>query len=183
MSLVVVETQYDEPTSFEQMSAEEERLTPCLTARQATWQYSLLSKDRCRMICIYKALDAESVRTGYHTARVFFSRTWGGELLEPQNRQSQTSEISRVVLEAAYPALSPAEWAEIQSKLLHIFSQSGITGKAYRSLDRSTVVWELSGTEVEPIQEALNQADIRYNRIWTADLLNLETWASLSSAS
>jgi hypothetical protein len=177
MSLVIVETQYDEPTSFDRMSAEEERLTPCLTARQATWRYSLLSNDRRRMICTYKALDAESVRTGYHTAKVFFSRTWAGELLEPQNSQFQESE-SRVVIEATYPALSQNEWTEIQSKLRHIFSQSGIAWKAYQSLDRTAVIWELQGTEIEPIQEGLNQSNIHYNRIWSADLLSLETWAS-----
>lgn len=180
MSLVIVETQYDKPATFNQLNEEEERLGPHLDARQATWRYSLLSDDRHRMVCMYDAPDAKSVKTGHETANVSFNRIWVGELLEPETSQTQPATTARIVMEATYPALNQDEWNEIQGKLLNNFSEQGIEClRAYRSLDRTTAIWELQSPDVQTVQQAQQQANIPYDRIWSAELLNPEIWAGL----
>lgn len=184
MSLVVVETLFDKAVTFDRLNEEEERLVPCLNIRQVTWRYSLLSDDRHRMICTYEAPDAESVRTGYHRANVFFNRIWPGELLEPETIQHQQSITARTVIEATSPALSQDEWNEIKHKLLHNFSEQRIEWlRAYRSLDRTTVIWELNAPDVQTVQTAQQQASIPCDRIWSAELLNPEIWAGLGFSS
>jgi hypothetical protein len=186
MSLVIVETLYDEPLTFDRMSEEEERLVPCLTARQATWRYSLLSIDRYRTICTYNAPDAESVRIGYHRANVFFSRTWTGEMYEPPTAQSPQIEPQiepRIVMEVTCPALSQDKWQEMKNNLLHCYSEQGIEWlRAYVSLDRTTLIWELNAPTVETVENAQRQSQIPFDRIWLAELLNPEIWAELASS-
>jgi hypothetical protein len=180
MSLAIVETQYDEPLTFDRMNEEEDRLVPCLADRYAIWRYSLLSDDRCRTICTYEARDAESVRVAHHKAKVFFSRIWAGEILEPENDQPQPLINPRIVMEATYSALSQEEWSEIQHQLLHCYSEQGIEWlRAYLSLDRTTAVWELQAPNVESVQAAHQKGKIACDRIWSAKLLNPEIWAEL----
>lgn len=180
MSLVIVETLYDEPVTFDRLNEEEERLVPCLTIRQVTWRYSLLSDDRHRTICTYDAPDAEAVRTGHRMAKVPFHRIWAGELLEFQMSQPQLSPVSRIVMEATSLALSQDEWHKINRKFLHALSEQKIDWlRTYRSLDRTTTFWELQSPDVQIVQSAQQQVYVPCDRIWSAELLNPEIWAGL----
>jgi hypothetical protein len=180
MSLVIVETQYDDPPTFDQLNEEEERLAPQLNARQTTWRYSLLSDDHHRMICTYEAPDAETVRTGHEAANAFFDRIWTGELLELGTSQTQPSTTARIVMEATYPALSQGEWNEIKGKLLNNFSEQRIEClKIYRSLDRTTAIWELHAPDVQTVQSVQQQANVPCDRIWSAELVNPEILVGL----
>jgi hypothetical protein len=180
MSLVIVETQYDEPATFEQLNAEEERLIPHLSARQATWQHSLLSDDRHRMICIYEAPNAEFLRAGHDVANVFFNRIWDGEIFELETSQPQPSTVSRIVMEATYPALSSDDWEQIRGQLLQSFSEQGVEClRIYLSSDRTTVIWELSAPDVQTVQAVQQQTNAPCDRIWSGELVNPEIWAGL----
>jgi Protein of unknown function (DUF4242) len=85
MSLVIVETLVDYPLTSEKLTDTDLRVLACLGERQATWRYSLLSSDRHRMLCLFEAPDAESVRESY--------RKGGGSFT-----QAEWDEANRYVL-------------------------------------------------------------------------------------
>lgn len=82
MSRVVVERNFASPQSDEDMAAVANRERPCLEIFGVTWRRSLLSQDRCRMVCEYDAADAESVRRVQREAEAQFDRVWAADVIE-----------------------------------------------------------------------------------------------------
>ena len=62
LSVVVVERSFTEPVAFEEIAAREEAGAWCLDTHRVRFLRSYFSSDRRRMICLYEAPDAESVR-------------------------------------------------------------------------------------------------------------------------
>ncbi|XHX77631.1 MAG: nickel-binding protein [Stenomitos frigidus ULC029] len=75
MSLIIVETNAEQPLTTEVLNAIAQRVSPCLKERDVKWRFSLLSSDRYCMLCTYEAPDAESVREAYRKGRRHSSRT------------------------------------------------------------------------------------------------------------
>jgi|KBSMisStandDraft_5_1062788.scaffolds.fasta_scaffold4403641_1 hypothetical protein len=79
MTLIIIESSWEEPISDEEFDALAERVTPCLDERQATWVTSYMATDRRRRVCVFEARDAESVRQAYRLSGVKFDRVWAAE--------------------------------------------------------------------------------------------------------
>ena len=82
MSLIIIETSWEQPISDQEFDAEAERVIPCLDEREATWITSYMATDRRRRICVFEARDAESVRQAYRLSGVKFERVWAAEQIK-----------------------------------------------------------------------------------------------------
>lgn len=172
MSLIIVETAADQPLTDEILGDAHRRVLPCLEARDAIWQYSLLSTDRQRMICTFKAPDAESVRESYRRAGLPACPVWTGDLIE-QNRVPQQTLTTVQVMEGTYPSLNETDWQEISRKILHYCAAWNIEWlRSYLSLDRTKVVYELNSPDIKLMQAAQQELGISCDRIWSAQILN-----------
>jgi hypothetical protein len=78
-TLVVVERHFDEPMAFEELEAREARHSWCLEVRGVVFQRTLMSPDGRRMLCLYRAPDAESVREAQREAGLPFTTVWAAE--------------------------------------------------------------------------------------------------------
>ena len=76
MEIVVVERTFAESVPFESVQALEDAFSWCLDMRQVTFLHYYFSLDRRRMICVYEAPDAESVRDANTQAKLPFDRVW-----------------------------------------------------------------------------------------------------------
>jgi hypothetical protein len=76
MTTVVVERSFAEPVAFEEIQAKEDEGGECLEAHGVRFLRSYFSRDRRRMVCLYEAPDAESVRIAEERAGVPFDRAW-----------------------------------------------------------------------------------------------------------
>jgi hypothetical protein len=82
--LHVVERSFAAPVSFESIQEIEDRGAWCLEAHRVRFAYTYFSFDRRRMLCMYEAPDAESVRRAQAQAGLPFDRVWPATLyLEP----------------------------------------------------------------------------------------------------
>lgn len=171
MSLVIVENPGEQLLTDEVLHEADQRVLPCLQARNATWQYSLLAVDRQRMICTFNAPDAESVRDSYRKAG-FPSRTiWSGELIKLTD-ETQLNTMTRYVIEGTYPSLSKTDWDEISQKMQRYCAEHEIEWlQSYISRDRTKVIYELIASDITSIQEAPHQLGIACDRIWSAEVL------------
>lgn len=89
MSTVVVERSFAEPVAFEDIQALEDRGGWCLEAHGVRFLKTYFSRDRRRMICLYEAPDAESVRLAEQKAGVPFESAWATQVIhhaEPEPR-------------------------------------------------------------------------------------------------
>jgi hypothetical protein len=112
MSLVIVKTVAEQPMTDANLEEMDRIGLPCLQAHGVTWRYSLLSSDRCQMICTFDAPDAASVRNAYAKMGVQKRAIWAGELIQLEGTLPDSAECS--VIEAHYPALSETDWHEVQ---------------------------------------------------------------------
>lgn len=81
-ALVVVERRFPQPVDFESVHATEERGAWCLEAYRVRFLRTYFAQDRCRMICLYDAPDAETVRLAQSQAGMMLERVWAATLYQ-----------------------------------------------------------------------------------------------------
>ncbi|HEY1394261.1 MAG TPA: nickel-binding protein [Methylibium sp.] len=74
---------FDSPTSFEAADTPEQAGASCLLTHRVTRVRSYLSADRKRMVSLYQAPDAESVRLALQAAGVAAERVWAFRQFRP----------------------------------------------------------------------------------------------------
>jgi len=80
---VLVERRFDAPVELQQIQAIEDAGWRCLETRRVRFLRTFFSTDRKRMLCLYAAPDAESVRQAQREAGVPMSDAWPFRLLGP----------------------------------------------------------------------------------------------------
>lgn len=80
MALVIVERSFE---STEEGKAVFEGDTSCFDLYEVKFVRSYLSPDRKRVICLFEAPDAESVRMANRQAGKSFERVWTADICEP----------------------------------------------------------------------------------------------------
>jgi len=73
---VVVERIFDEPVTVESLQAIEDAGAWCMELHQVTFLRTFFSTDCKRMLCLYQAPDAESVRLAQRQAKMPVERVW-----------------------------------------------------------------------------------------------------------
>jgi hypothetical protein len=82
MARIVVERSFNAPPSDNDLEEVADRERPCREIRGVTWQRSVMSKNRLRMICEYEAPDAETVRKVQVEAGAPFDRIYPVDVIE-----------------------------------------------------------------------------------------------------
>jgi hypothetical protein len=82
---VVVARDFDEPTTVEAMQAIEDAAAWCLEQRQVTFLRTFFSTNCRRMLCLYQAPDAESVRQAQREAGMPVERVWACQAFDPDS--------------------------------------------------------------------------------------------------
>jgi hypothetical protein len=75
-ALALVERSWDEPVAFEEVEALEESGASCLELHRVRFLRTYFSNDRRRMLCLYAAPDAESVRLTQAKIGMPFDDVW-----------------------------------------------------------------------------------------------------------
>jgi len=80
---VVVERSFDTSVSLQDIQDIEDAGIRCLETRNVRFIRTCFSADQKRMICLYAAPDAESVRQAQREAGVPFAEAWAFEAIDP----------------------------------------------------------------------------------------------------
>jgi hypothetical protein len=80
---VVVVRQFAEPTTPADLQALEDASGWCLDAHGVRFLRSFCARDQHRMLCLYQAPDAESVRLAQQQARMPLEDVWSYEFVGP----------------------------------------------------------------------------------------------------
>jgi len=89
METVIVERTLDEPVDVTALADNRERVLACLRAHNVRFEQSYVSADGKRMICVYQAPDAESVRIALRQHGLLpFDRAWKASVLRMQDQGS-----------------------------------------------------------------------------------------------
>lgn len=80
---VLVERSFDTPVALQDVQAIEDAGAWCLEAHQVKFARTLFASDRRRMLCLYEAPDAESVRLAQRQAGMPLDDVWAFTPIEP----------------------------------------------------------------------------------------------------
>ena len=80
---VLVERAFDPPMTFDEVRALAAAGAGCLDAHRVRWLRTFFSNDRRRMICLYQAPDAESVRLAQRRAGMPHEDVWAFTTVRP----------------------------------------------------------------------------------------------------
>lgn len=80
-TVIVVERSFPEPVALADVQAIEDRGAWCLEEHGVRFLRTYAARDQRRMLCLYAASDAESVRLAQTRAGVPFDRAWPARLL------------------------------------------------------------------------------------------------------
>jgi hypothetical protein len=81
---VLVARRFSEPVTIGEIQALEDAGAWCLDAHKVSFLCTYFSTDRKRMICLYRAPDAESVRLAQQQAQMPFENVWAFTLVQPR---------------------------------------------------------------------------------------------------
>ena len=80
---VLVSRRFEEPVAFQEIRALEDAGAGCLETHRVRFVRTFFSSDRRRMICLYHAADAESVRVAQREAKMPLERVWAFRQFRP----------------------------------------------------------------------------------------------------
>jgi hypothetical protein len=83
MELVLAERIFPEPVDLTEIREAVKNSGSCLDLHQVRYLQSYLSYDRLRMVCLFEAPDAESVRIASRKVGIPFERVWTATIHEP----------------------------------------------------------------------------------------------------
>jgi hypothetical protein len=167
MSTVVVERSFAEPVAFEDIQALEDRGGWCLEAHGVRFLKTYFSRDRRRMICLYEAPDAESVRLAEGKAGMPFESAWATQVIhhgEPEPR-GEAIVVERLLPrpfdEAAIrDAVAGGAWC-LQQYACRIVS-------TYLSGDGRRCLCVFGAPDAESVRQAQRRIGMPFEAVWPA---------------
>jgi hypothetical protein len=170
VSVVLVERSFPQPVSFEDIQAIEDRGAWCLEAHRVRFLRSYFSRDRRRMICLYEAPDADSVRLAQEKAGVPFETAWTTRVV---HHAADGPGADAVVVERTL--LQPMNETAVRSAAARgawCLEQRGCRSlSSYVSADGRRVVCVFSGPDAESVREAQKQVGMPFDVAWPATVI------------
>jgi len=167
MSLVLVERSFAEPVAFEDIQAIEVRGAWCLEAYGVRFLKTYFSRDRRRMICLYKAKDAESVRLAQKKAGVPFVEAWAARTIR---HQAVEPAAETVVVERVFP--EPVDDEALRSAAASAAWCMQTWGAriewSYLAPDGRRCLCIFAAPDAESVRRAQKQSGLPFESVWPA---------------
>ena len=167
MSVVVVERSFPQPVAFADVQAIEDRGAWCLEAHGVRFLKSYFSRDRRRMMCLYEAPDAESVRLAQERAGVPFERAWASRVVR---HPAGEPDGDAVVIERTLPR--PLDEATIRDAAAQgrgcLEARGCRLVWSYLSGDGRRCLCVFAAPDAESVREVQRQTGMPFDTAWPA---------------
>jgi hypothetical protein len=181
MTDVVLERTFDPPTSLKEFTESAAKQEGCFDLYRVDWQCSLMAKDRKRLICWFRGIDVESVRTALRMNDVDTQILWGGSYHEAPDLAANALAGANVVVERRFDA--PTTLAEIQA-----IEDAGAQCLEMRNVefvctlfctDRTRMICLYRAPDAESVRQAQREAGMPFEAVWACDVISQDTARSL----
>lgn len=164
---VVVERTFDEPVDLEALQRREDERAWCLEAHSVRFLRTFFALDRRRMLCLYEAPDAESVRLAQRKAGLPFDLAWPARRIG----HGATAGAGRaVVVERLLPR--PFGERDVQRTFdakawcLDLYRCRAI--ESYLSADGTRMVCRFEAPDAESVRQSQRVAALPLSATWPA---------------
>jgi Nickel responsive protein SCO4226-like len=165
MSLVMVERTFPEPVELPDIQAIEDRGASCLEAHGVRFLKTYFSRDRRRMMCLYEAPDAESVRLAQTKAGVPFDKAWTGRLVR---HPGPDVDGEAIVVERTLPEpMDEPALRQAVSRSAWCLEQWGCRlVSSFLSNDGWRLVCVFAAADAESVRQSQKQAKLPFDVAW-----------------
>ena len=167
MSTVLVERAFPEPVRFADIQAMEDRGARCHEAHGVRFTRTFFSRDRRRMVCLYEAPDAESVRLAQGKAGVPFERAWSAQAIRHAGAEPDGDAI---VIERLLP--QPMDEAAIRAAVAGgawCLEQYGCRiVSTHLSADGRRCLCVFAAPDAESVRQAQRRIGMPFETAWPA---------------
>lgn len=170
MELVLVERRFATPVRIEDIQALEDAGQWCLNAYGVRYIKTFFSKDGLRMLCLYEAPDAESVRQAETQASVPYDRAWTCEHIQSTASVEGGSPAEYVIAERFFPEPMTRElvFQAIEQGATCFGLYRARHMESFLGSDGHRMVCLFRAPDAEAVRIANRQANAPYTEVWTA---------------
>lgn len=166
MTFVMVERSFEAPADFDSLQQREIDGAWCLDQHGVCFLRTYFSRDKLRMLCLYEAPDAESVRVSQRTVGMPVERVWAASELGGEDAPAT------VVVERDLP--QPATLDDLRAmdqKSRWCFEMYGIRRvTSYVASGGRHMVCAFAAPDAESLRTANRTAELPVTRIWSATI-------------
>lgn len=165
MSDVFLERRFDPPLTPDDVYAMGAESGRCFDLYAVEWVQSFLSVDGQRMVCWFRAADAESARKALREAHADISVIWSGNVFDAPNPPRGKA---NVLVERSFD--EPVELADIQAiedaGAWCLETHRVTFSRTFFSLDRMRMLCLYHAPDAESVRLAQRQAEMPVDRVW-----------------
>jgi hypothetical protein len=177
MKLAVLERTFSPPlptpVTYSNWMHVNHTLDGCLEARQVHWQYSLVSVNGDRSICLFEVPYTETVREACRQAHIPFRDTWQAELWLAKEPQHFSQGASLIVVDGHYDL--PITKTNFETTKRQ--AQGGLDELNIQSvfsiiaLDGTHSVCLFSASSIKQVRSLYQKIGIPFKHIWEGTLI------------
>lgn len=172
---VVVERTFPAAINVDELAALEAAIPHCFELRRVRWMRTFISRDRRRMMCLYDAPDAESVRYTQDTGGLPYDAIWAGALLTRKRPPQRPDGYSIVVVEREMPqGLSLEQFREISARASGCLqSYRVLAWESVLSLRDGRALCAFYAPDADSARSANLESGVPMTRAWSADVFDV----------
>jgi len=170
---VIVERSFEDPADYDAIQARENCQAGCFDEHRVRFLGTWLSKDRRRMICLYEAPDAESVRIVQRQAKMPLDRVWSATRTSPPAGSLRPAPEAQehVVVERSFETpITPAAIAALLEKGGECLPRHRVAYLGgHLASDGRRMICVFLAPDAESVRIANRQGGAPFDRAWTAE--------------
>lgn len=177
MKFVVSEMAFSPPLSapvtYDQWMQVTQSLDDCLAARDIQWQYSLVSIDGDRSICVYQVPYAEAAREAYRAAGMPFQQIWQVQVWMQQDITTLPRDVSLIVAATTFdPPKTKANHDFNKPQVISCLQELNIYPLvSLVSLDGRDSLCLFSASTTEDVQSFYSRLGQSFKQVWKATFI------------
>lgn len=169
MARIVVERIFPQPVDIEALRIAARDDDGCLARHDAQYLYGYLAPDRRRMICVFEAPDAESVRIANRQSGMPFECAYTATVHEPSVAPAPVSGASAdVLVERTFPA--PVAFADVQAledEGAWCLGEHGVSFvRTYFANDRQRMLCRYRAPDAESVRIVNRRLSLPFDAVW-----------------
>jgi len=171
VSEIILERQFDEPTTPQEVLDGLEVSGGCFDIHRVDWNASYLGLDGLRMVCHFSAPDMESTRIALRQLGQDTSRLWNASRHDAPGAGAAEIVAANVIVERSFAdAVELQAVQDIENAGIHCLEMRKVRFlRTYFSADRRRMLCFYAAPDAESVRQAQREAGVPFDEVWAFD--------------
>ncbi|MBE9001386.1 DUF4242 domain-containing protein [Nostoc sp. LEGE 12447] len=165
------------PMTYDRWMQVTQSLNGCIEARNIQWQYSLVSAQGDRSICVYQVPYTDAVREAYREVGIPFQRIWQADMWLEQNPTNLPQSCSLAIAEVNFdPPMTKTIYESSKRQAEGCFQELNVQHAfSAVSMDGTYSICVFLATTAEDVRSLYRKIGQPFERVWKATFIQPNT--------